>query len=125
MRIYLCPALLDWLVFLVIFAVLYSAGERGVSTAVAPGWAAHFRSMLTSLAAGFIINHRNARALLLGSTGTFSALVSVYCLITTDYFPLLAGLICLSFGMAIFFNAFQMFMRNETIPGSLAWTVGF
>ncbi len=88
------------------------------------GGAFQISYMLTSLAAGFIINHRNARALLLGSTA-FSALVSVYCLITTDYFPLLAGLICLSFGMAIFFNAFQMFMRNETIPGSLAWTVGF
>ncbi len=125
MRIYLCPALLDWLVFLVIFAVLYSAGERGVSTIRCAwlGGAFQISYMLTSLAAGFIVNHRNARSLLLGSTA-FSALASVYCLFIKAYFPLLAGLICLSCFMAVFFNAFQMFMRNETIPGSLARTVG-
>ena len=31
MRIQLCPALMDWIVFLVLFAVLYGAGERGLT----------------------------------------------------------------------------------------------
>lgn len=31
MRIQLCPALIDWIVFLVLFAVLYSAGARGLT----------------------------------------------------------------------------------------------
>lgn len=125
MRIYLCPALLDWLIFLVVFAVLYSAGERNVSTFRCAwlGGAPQIGYMLTSLVAGFLINHRNARALLLGST-VCTALLSVYCIFTTAYFPLLAGMIGLNICMALFFNAFQMFMRNETVPGNLAWSVG-
>jgi hypothetical protein len=75
------------------------------------------------LASGFIINHRNARALLLAST-LCSALLSVYCIFIKAYFPLLAGFLVLSVFMSIFFNAFQMFMRNETIPGGLARSVG-
>lgn len=125
MRIYLCPALLDWLVFLVLFAVLYSAGERGVSTIRCAwlGGAFQISYMLASLALGFIVNHRNARVLLLVST-TMSALMGVFCLLTQAYVPLLIGMVVLSFSMSVFFNAFQAFMRNETIPGGLAWTVG-
>ena len=37
MRIQLCPALMDWIVFLVLFAVLYGAGERGLSGSQAHG----------------------------------------------------------------------------------------
>ena len=31
MLVQICPALMDWTVFLVLFAVLYGAGERGFS----------------------------------------------------------------------------------------------
>ena len=30
-RLYLCPALMDGLTFFVLFAILYAAGERGMS----------------------------------------------------------------------------------------------
>ena len=30
MLVYLCPALMDWLIFFVLTAVMYVAGERGV-----------------------------------------------------------------------------------------------
>jgi MFS family permease len=125
MRIYFCPALLSWLNALVSFAVLYNAGERNVSTFLCAwlGGAFTMGYMLTSLAAGFIINHRNARILLL-SSAVCAALLSVYCIFTKAYFPLLTGFVGLSIVIAIFLNSFQMFMRNETIPGGLAWSVG-
>ena len=105
MRIQLCPALMDWIVFLVLFAVLYSAGQRGL-TGNQCAWLGAITMvtyMVTSLLVGMILTRRNARRVLLLSTVLTTALGAV--------------------GLATFFNAFQTFMRGETVPGGLSLTV--
>ena len=66
----ICPALMDWLGFLVLFAVLYGAGERGFSGLQCAwlGGIGQLTYMVTSLLAGLVLTRRNARSLLLAST---------------------------------------------------------
>ena len=65
MAIQWCAAVMDWLLFLVMFVVLYGAGEHGFSTGQCAwlGAAMQATYMTTSLALGFLISSRNARAL--------------------------------------------------------------
>jgi MFS family permease len=125
MRIYICPALMDWLVFLVHFAVFYAAGERHMTTGQCAWLGGTFQItyLSTSLVAGMLLSRRNARSLLLAGTvlGTACAVAS---LVATGFVPLLLALGLMGVGLALFFNAFQTFMRGESAPGGLARSVG-
>jgi len=125
MSIYICPALMDWLAFLIFFAVLYGAGERHMTTAQCAWLGGLFQLtyMISSLAAGSILTRHNARRMLLVSTGLFP-LLGILCFMSTRFVPLLVIQGIMGIVFAIFFNAFQTFMRGETVPGSLKRTVG-
>ncbi len=125
MSIYLCPALMDLLVFLILFAVMYGAGERHMSSGQCAWLGAIFQVtyMLFSLVAGSLLHRRNARGFLLASTGLFSV-TGILSLAFKTFLPLFVSLAILGMVMAFFFNAFQAFMRGETLPGSLTRSVG-
>ena len=126
MRIYICPALMDWLVFLVHFAVLYAAGERRVSMGQCAwlGGVFQLAYMGTSLLIGALLTRRNARALLFGST-VFCTLTGIASLVLTHIGPLMTAMGLLGICLSVFFNSFQTFMRGESRPGNLARTAGF
>ena len=126
MLLYLSPALMDWLVFFVSFAVFYAAGARGVSMAEC-GWLGMLFQgayMASSFVSGHFITQGNARRVLLSSTlvcGIFSA-----GLLGVSAFGLLAtGLVVFGGSAAWFFNSFQAFMRGEASVGSLKTSVAF
>jgi len=125
MKIYLCPALMDALVFLVMFAVMYRAGEQGMSITQCAGIAGLFQLtyMLTSLAVGFLLSRRNTRVILLAGT-VLCTLCGVICLIAETFQLMLIAFGGLGIFMAIFFNAFQAFMRTESAPGDLGRAIG-
>ena len=125
MFIQLCPALMDWTVFLVLFAVLYGAGERGFSGLQCAwiGGIGQLTYMVTSLLAGLVLTRRNARGFLLAST-TGSTVMGIVCLLLTSFAPQMVCQALLFIFLALFFNSFQTFMRGETAPGGLALTVG-
>ena len=125
MFIQLCPALMDWTVFLVLFAVLYGAGERGFSGLQCAwiGGIGQLTYMVTSLLAGLVLTRRNARGFLLAST-TGSTVMGIVCLLLTSFAPQMVCQALLFIFLAFFFNSFQTFMRGETAPGGLALTVG-
>jgi hypothetical protein len=120
-----CPALMDWTVFLVLFAVLYGAGERGFSGLQCAwvGGIGQLAYMVTSLLAGLVLTRRNARGFLLASTAG-STVMGVICLCVTAFAPQMLCQALLFVFLALFFNSFQTFMRGETVPGGLALTVG-
>lgn len=124
MRIQLCPAFMDWIVFLVLFAVLYSAGERGL-TGSQHAWLGAITMMtytVVSLLVGLILTRRNARILLLLST-VATTLCGAASVMLQDFAAQMVCLALLGVGLAAFFNSFQTFMRGETVPGQLALTV--
>jgi len=125
MKIYICPALMDALVFLVMFAVMYRAGEQGLSITQCAWLACLFQLtyMLTSLAAGFLLSRRNTRAILLASI-VLCTLCGITCLMAVKFMPILVAFGCLGIFMAFFFNAFQAFMRTESAPGDLKRAIG-
>ena len=125
MRIYICPALMDWIVFLLLFAVLYGAGERHMTTAQCAWLGGIFQLMymFASLAVGSALTRRNARAMLIASTVIFTIL-SILCLMLKSFWPLLVMMGVLGITLATFFNAFQTFMRGEAAPGKLTRAVG-
>ena len=125
MFIQICPALMDWTVFLVLFAVLYGAGERGLSGLQCAwlGGIGQLAYMVTSLLAGMTLSRRNARGLLLAST-IGSTAMGVVCLLVNSFAPQMLCQVLLFICLALFFNSFQTFMRGETLPGGLALTVG-
>ena len=119
-----CPALVDWLLMLVSFAVLYRAGQQHF-TLNQCAWLAGMWSlfyMLTSLGIGFFISRRNARPILLVST-IFIVAASVFCLLFVQFRTLLVGMAMIGIFTSFFFNSFQAFMRGESAPGSLMKTV--
>ena len=124
MRIQLCPALMDWIVFLVLFAVLYSAGQRGLTGSQCAwlGAITMVTYMVTSLLMGMILTRRNARRLLLLST-VLTTVLGAACLVLEDFLVQMVCLGLLGVGLATFFNSFQTFMRGETVPGGLALTL--
>jgi len=125
-RIYVCPALMDALVFLVNFAVMFGAGRLGFSTgqcALLTGLAGILYA-LASLAAGVRLRRENARRLALAGAVLCGGLGVA--LVWGKTFPLLLGLnLVFSGSAALFFNGFQTFMRGESPPGGLARSVGF
>lgn len=125
MRIYLCPALMDTLAFLVSFAVLYGAGARHMTT-VQCAWLGAVWMMAympASLAVGLVLTRRNARTILLASTVLCIA-AGIFCLLVTGFIALLISLGLMGVMIAFVFNSFQTFMRGESSPGSLTLTVG-
>lgn len=124
MVIYLCPALMDWLIFVVLYAVLYGAGERKMSLEECAWLGGIFQVayLMASPLLGLVLSRRNSRLLLgLGSLG--SAALGAVCLLCVSFWPLMAAMATLGVSMALFFNAFQTYMRAEASPGSLGKTV--
>lgn len=125
MRIFFCPAILDLIVFLVLFAVSYGAGERGM-TMMQCAWLQgifHLTYMTTSLLIGFTLSRRNARPLLLMSIVTAS-LAAALCLIFKGFWPIFISMAVFGVFISFFFNSFQTFMRGDAPPGGLAQVTG-
>lgn len=123
MRIFFCPAVLDTIVFLVLFAVSYGAGERGMTMSQCAwlGGVFQLAYMTTSPVSGFMLSRRNARAILIGSTA-MAALLAALGVVLKGFAPLLAVMVGFGVATAFFFNSFQTFMRGESPPGGLART---
>ena len=121
---YLSPALMDWLVFFVAFAVFYAAGARGVGMAECGWLGILFQAayMASSFASGHFITHRNARMVLLLST-LVCGISSVGILCSGAFGVLAAGLVVFGGSAAWFFNSFQAFMRGAASVGSLKSSV--
>jgi fatty acid desaturase len=68
--LYLSPALMDWLLFFVAFAVFYGAGagKFGLTKCALLGIIFQAAYMTSSFVSGHFITHRNARRVLLWST---------------------------------------------------------
>ncbi len=125
MRIYICPALMDVLIFLIMFAVMYRAGVNGFSMNQCAWLGGLFQLiyMLTSVLVGFVVSRRNARAILLFSSA-LGALSGAIAMMLKSFPQLLLTLGVIACCMALFFNAFQAFMRGESAPGNLRRAVG-
>jgi len=125
MKIYICPALMDALIFLVMFAVMYRAGDQGMSITQCAWMACLFQLayMFTSLAVGFLLSRHNTRVILLASI-VLCTLCGVTCLMAKAFLLILVAFGCLGIFMAFFFNAFQAFMRTESAPGDLGRAIG-
>jgi len=130
----LCPALVDWLLFLTMFAILYGAGARGFSPAQWTwlGVLMQITYLLGSLATGHLLTPRSTRPLLLGST-----LASIVLMTSALWAQGFVALAALSAGIglfaAVFFTAFQTFMRLVAPPNELhrvagiytcSWSIG-
>ncbi len=124
MLIYIPPAMMDWLLFFVFFAVFYSAGKHGLGTAKCALLGILFQVgyMVFSLAVGHWLNRRNAKPVLIASTVLCGA-ASVLGLCSTSITWLAAAMLILGSGAAFFFNSFQTFMRGEAAPGELKYSV--
>jgi MFS family permease len=125
MRFYLCPALMDWLLMLVIFAVCYGAGARHAPQQ-APWLNGVFNAtyMLGSLAAGRLLTRRNALSILIVGIA-LGALAGAFSLFSTRFGLLLAAMGLMGIGASLVFNAFQAFMRGESAPGGLTRAAAF
>lgn len=125
MLMYLCPALIDLLVFVAIFAVVYGAGAREMPMARI-AWLANISQityMFTSLTVGFLLTRRNARlATLAGIVSCVGSVVAA--LMFRSFWPLMLSMAVFGISTALFFNAFQTFMRGEAPPGGLVLTTG-
>ena len=130
----LCPALMDWLLFLTMFAILFGAGARGFTPAQWTwlGVLMQLTYLLGSLATGFLLTPRSTRPLLLGSTVAGIALMAAA--LWAEGFVALA-LLSAGIGLlaAAFFTAFQTFMRLVAPPDQLhrvagiytcSWSIG-
>ncbi len=134
MLMYLCPALMDWLLFFVFFAVFYSAGIRGLSMheCAVLGILIQVAYMIFSLVVGHLLNRRNAKAILLASTAV-CGIFGIWSLYAEHFWILMTVLMLLGVSASFFFNSFQTFMRGEAEPGELknsvaaytfAWSLG-
>lgn len=135
MSMYFCPALMDWLLFYVMFAVLYAAGLRdiGIWRCTLLGAIMLIFYMPGSVLAGYVLNSSNAKRLLFWST-VACGVVAVASLALEAFVPLMATLACLGVATAFFFNSFQTFMRSESSLGmtlkiavskyNFAWSFG-
>lgn len=122
--LYLSPALMDWMVFFVSFAVFYAAGARGVGMQEC-GWLGILYQaayMASSFVSGHVITRQNARRVLLAST--LACGISSVGVVCSSAFGLLAvGLLVFGMSVAWFFNSFQAVMRGEAAVGSLKTSV--
>ena len=121
---YVSPALMDWLVCFVAFAVFYAAGARGVGMAECAWLGILFQAgyMTGSFVCGHFITHRNARTVLLLST-LICGISSVGILCSGVFWLLAAGLLVFGAAAASFFNAFQAFIRGAASVGSLKFSI--
>jgi hypothetical protein len=122
--LYLSPALMDWMVFFVSFAVFYAAGARGVGMAECGWLGILFQGayMTSSFVSGHFITHGNARRVLWMST-LVCGISSAGILCSSVFGLLAAGLLVFGGSAAWFFNSFQAFMRGEASVGSLKTSV--
>jgi MFS family permease len=122
--LYLSPALMDWMVFFVSFAVFYAAGVRGVGIQECGWLGILFQAayMTSSFVSGHFITQHNARKVLLVST-MVCGISSVGVLSSSAVGLLSAGLMVFGVSCAWFFNSFQAFMRGEASVGSLKTSV--
>jgi hypothetical protein len=122
--LYLSPALMDWLVFFVSFAVFYAAGARGVGMAECGWLGILFQAayMTSSFVSGHFITLRNARRVLLLST-LICGVASVGVLSSSTFGLLASELMVFGGSAAWFFNSFQAFMRGAASVGSLKSSV--
>ena len=130
----ICPALMDWLLFLTMFAILYGAGARGFSPAQWTwlGALMQIAYLLGSLATGHLLTPRSTRPLLLGSTVAGIALMAAA--LWAQGFAALAALSAgIGIFAAVFFTAFQTFVRQAAPPDQLhrvagiytcSWSIG-
>ena len=135
MLMYLCPALMDWLLFYVLFAVFYSAGVRGLGIwdCTLLGVVLQAAYMPGSVIAGYFLNGGNAKRMLIWSTA-ISGMISVACLKLEAFWPLVTALAFFGLSIAFFFNSFQTLMRSSSSLGStlkssvskynFAWSIG-
>jgi predicted MFS family arabinose efflux permease len=123
--IFACPALMDLVIFLVYFAVFYSAGRSGLTDRECAwiGGIFQLTYMATSLGIGWILKRQNARAFLV--VGLLTCITSgIWSITVRHYVPVFAGMACFGVAAAFFFNAFQTFMRGDAPPGGLARATG-
>ena len=122
--LYLTPAVMDWMVCFVSFAVFYAAGARGAGMHEC-GWLGLLYQaayMASSFVSGHLITHRNARKVLLVST-LVCGMSSVGVLCSSTFALLAAGLLVFGMSVAWFFTSFQAVMRGEGSVGSLKSSV--
>ncbi len=126
MAIQWCAAVMDWLLFLAMFVVLYGAGERGFSTTqcAALGGALQATYMVTSLTVGFLLPARKARVAVLTSI-VCMPLIGILAMAAPSFWLMFLGVAGMGVAGAVFFNAFQTLMRTQAPVGSLLRTVGF
>jgi predicted MFS family arabinose efflux permease len=124
-RIYLCPAMLDGLLFLIHFAVFYAAGEQGFSLSQCAWLGGVYQAvyLAASVGVGSVLTRSKARPWLLAST-VLSLAFSVACLVASSFTGLMLAMGGFGAVAAVFFNSFQTFMRGEAPPGGLARSVG-
>ncbi|MDD4869588.1 MAG: MFS transporter [Kiritimatiellae bacterium] len=126
MLMYLCPALMDWLLFFASFAVFYSAGVRGLNMheCAILGIMVQVAYMVSSLVIGRLLNRHNAKTILLASTA-MCGIFGIWSLCTALFGLLLTVMMLLGVFAAFFFNSFQTFMRGEAGPGELNDSVAY
>ena len=126
MNFYLCPALMNTMLFIVMFAVLYSAGQRGMTLTQCAwlGGISQGTYVVASLISGLLLSRRNARMALLASIWGIVILGGI-ALLSNGFITLLIVLAIIGVFLAIFCNAFQTFMRGASPPGSLARSVAW
>ncbi len=122
--LYLIPALMDWMVFFVSFAVFYAAGARGAGLQECAWLGVLFQSafMAGSFMSGHFITNGNARRGLWTST-LICGIASIGILYLSAFGLLGAGLVVFGVSSAWFFNSFQAFMRGEASVGALKTSV--
>jgi len=116
---------MDLVIFLVYFAVFYSAGRSGLTDRECAwiGGIFQLTYMATSLGIGWILKRQNARAILI--MGLLTCICSgIWSIAVRHYVPVFAGMACFGVAAAFFFNAFQTFMRGDAPPGGLARATG-
>ena len=131
MLIFLCPTLMDALVFLVLFAVSYGAGERGLTLTQCAwlGGVFQIAYMANSLVSGFTLSRRNARTLLAASIAG-SVLVAAFALVARGFWPVFAGLAVFGRGTLAWWTRQMAFRRLSigalsTAEQWLAWSAWF
>jgi predicted MFS family arabinose efflux permease len=126
---------MDWLLSLVLFAVSYGAGERGMTLGQVAWLGAIYQVtyMAASLLSGCFLSRRNALPILVASS-VGGILAGTLALAAQQFGPIFAAMALLGVLAAFFFNSFQSFMRGETAPDGLtrtmaiytfAWSSGF
>lgn len=123
---YLCPALMDWLIFFAAFAVFYRAGEFRLPTGQTVGLAVWLQVayMVTCPLAGRVLNRKTAKPLVIAAT-IGCTLTGVLALVADTFHFMLVVLSTMGIHAALFFNAFQTYMRSEAPPGGLTPSVAF